>query len=580
MHSHETELDIAIPALPPIAEGSALLAALRDIVGKRHVLTGEAETCRYTTGYRFGRGAVLAVIRPGTLVEQWRVLRACLAAQAIMIFQSANTGLTGGSTPDGIYEREVVLINTMRIRGIHVIQDGRQVVCLPGATLDMLERRLKPLGREPHSVIGSSCVGASVVGGVCNNSGGALIRRGPAYTEMALFAKVDDHGVLHLVNHLGIALGSDPETVLRRIETGAFDMADITSPPQRAASDHSYAAHVRDIDRPTPARFNADPSRLFEASGCAGKVMLLAVRLDTFPMEENTATFYIGSNNREEFTTLRRHVLGKFASLPISAEYLHRDAYDVAEAYGKDMFLAIRWLGTASIPTLMKAKAVLDAIGNRVPFLSANVGDRLLQRGARLLPAHLPSRMRSYRVRFEHHLILKMGGDGVEEARAYLSGIYPSVFGDYFECTAGEARDAFLHRFVAAGAAVRYRSLHWDEVEDIIALDIALRRDDRKWFEELPGDIASNIVKSLYYGHFFCHVFHQDYLVRKGADTSALEHRMLAILDERGAEYPAEHNVGHLYAAKPAMVDHFQALDPCNIFNPGIGQTSRAARWQ
>jgi len=48
---------------------------------------------------------------------------------------------------------------------MHVIDEGRQVICLAGATLFDLERVLEPLGRDPHSVIGSSCVGASVLGG-------------------------------------------------------------------------------------------------------------------------------------------------------------------------------------------------------------------------------------------------------------------------------------------------------------------------------------------------------------------------------------------------------------------------------
>ena len=73
-----------------------------------------------------------------------------------------------------------------RIRGLRLLGGGRQVVCLPGTSLFDLECALKPIGREPHSVIGSSCIGASVIGGVCNNSGGALVRRGPAYTELAL----------------------------------------------------------------------------------------------------------------------------------------------------------------------------------------------------------------------------------------------------------------------------------------------------------------------------------------------------------------------------------------------------------
>lgn len=182
-----------------------LIGKLGGIVGARQVLTGDAPTRRYRTGYRFGTGRVLAVVRPGTLVEQWRVLAACMAARVIVITQASNTGLTGGSTPDGDgYDRDVVIVSTTRIRRIHLIGGGRQVVCIGGATLDQLERTLKPLGREPHSVIGSSCIGASVLGGISNNSGGSLVHRGPAYTEMALFAAVDATGTPRLVNHLGI----------------------------------------------------------------------------------------------------------------------------------------------------------------------------------------------------------------------------------------------------------------------------------------------------------------------------------------------------------------------------------------
>lgn len=64
-------------------------------------------------------------------------------------------------------------------------------------------------------MIGSSCIGASVVGGVCNSPGGALVRRGPAYTELSLFAQLDASGALRLVNKLGIRLGSDQEAIPR-----------------------------------------------------------------------------------------------------------------------------------------------------------------------------------------------------------------------------------------------------------------------------------------------------------------------------------------------------------------------------
>ena len=50
---------------------------------------------------------------------------------------------------------------------------------------------------------------------------------------------------------------------------------------------------------------------------------------------------------------------------------------------------------------------------------------------------------------------------------------------------------------------------------------------------------------------------------------------MLELLSERGAKYPAEHNVGHLYEAEPALKEHYETLDPTNTFNPGIGKTSK-----
>jgi len=553
-----------------------LIAELGRIVGSGQVLTAERDTRGYVRGFRYGSGPVAAVVRPGSLVEQWRVLNAAMAAGRIVIFQAANTGLTGGSTPWGDdYDREIVLVSLRRLKGVHLLDGGRQVVCLPGATLDSLEKALRPLGREPHSVIGSSCIGASVLGGICNNSGGALIQRGPAYTEMSLYAEVRADGSVALVNHLGLPLGNDPEEILARLDRGELPKPE---PTEAWASDREYVSHVRDVDAGTPARFNADPRRLREAAGCAGKLAVFAVRLDTFEAEKTTAVFYIGTNDPDELTEIRRHILASFDSLPIAGEYIHRGAYDVAAKYGKDTFLFIRKAGTDRMPALFAAKAKVDAITERLR-LGATVTDRVAQGIAALAPQHLPARMNAFRDRFEHHLLLRMGGAGIAEARAYLGTLFPSATGDVFECTPEEGTAAFLHRFAVAGAAVRYRAVHPSTVEDIVALDIALRRNDRDWIERLPPEIDAQIDKKLYYGHFFCHVFHQDYAVKKGHDCLAIEHAMWKLLDARGAEYPAEHNVGHLYEAKPALAGFYRSLDPSNSLNPGIGHTSKCAHW-
>ena len=558
---------------------SALLNEFRQLLGSAYVLTSEQSTQRFRKGHRTGEGQVLAVLQPATLLEQWQVLKAAVAADCIVIMQAANTGLTGGSTPDGDdYDRDIILISTRRITGVQLINQGEQVICLPGATLDRLEQALAPLGREPHSVIGSSCIGASVLGGICNNSGGALVRRGPAYTELALYAQVNAQGELQLVNHLGIDLGESPEQILTRLQNADYNAGDIHNDLTAKASDASYAEHVRDVDADTPARFNADPSRLFEASGSAGKLCLFAVRLDTFA-KEPSSVFYLGTNDANDLTEIRRHLLSHLPRLPIAGEYIHRTAFDIGEQYGKDTFLIIDRFGTSKVPTAFALKSRIDGFFER--FGLRGISDKAIQALMNLLPSHLPKRMRQYRDAYEHHLLIRVSNDTRHATESFLSQYFAEhEQGAFFECDADEARKAFLHRFAIAGAAIRYREVHQSEVEDILALDIALRRNDHEWVETLPNHLQSQIIHKLYYGHFFCHVFHQDYIVKKGCDPLAMEHAMWGLLDERRAEYPAEHNVGHLYMAKPALSDFYQGLDPTNTFNPGIGHTSKKRAWE
>jgi len=556
-------------------EDQDFIASLIAIVGRKHVLTDPKRSERYRKGFRSGQGEAEAVVLPGTLLEQWRILKACVAANRIVIMQAANTGLTEGSTPNGSYDRNVVILNTLRLDKLHVINDGRQIISEPGGTLHKLEKLLKPYGRQPHSVIGSSCIGASVVGGVCNNSGGSLVQRGPVYTELALFAQLRADGTLVLVNHLGIDLGETPEEILGRLDRGDFSDKDVHNDRGRG-SDDGYSAKVRDVDAASPARYNADPDRLFESSGCAGKLGVFAVRLDTFTAEDAETVYYIGTNDPADLTMLRRRVLTELPELPISGEYLHRDIFDIARIYGKDTLLMIHWLGTDYLPLFFSLKGQIDARLNRLPFLPSNLVDRLMQVFSRLVPEALPKRMLAFRRDFEHHMTLKIASHLAPQTEKILSDIFGAD--GWFACTEPEAKKAMLHRFAAAGAAVRYHAVHTKEVEDVIALDIALRRNDDRWLETLPEEIEKDLVAKLYYGHFFCHVFHQDYVVRKGADARAIKQKMLALLGERGAEYPAEHNVGHLYEAKPELAAFYENLDPTNSFNPGIGKTSKQKR--
>jgi len=560
-------------------ENISLIEQLRTVVGPSYILTDEVKKQPYCKGFRFGSGHALAVIRPATLLEIWQALEACVAADVAIIMQAANTGLTGGSTPDGkYYDRPIVIISTMRIDSIQLIDNAKQIVGLAGSTLFGLEDRLAPYGREPHSVIGSSCIGASIVGGICNNSGGALVQRGPAYTELSIYAQIDEQGKLSLVNNLGINLGESPEEVLTNLQQQNYTEQDVKHSEKRA-SDNEYHERVRDIDAKTPSRFNNDGRRLFESSGCAGKLAVFAVRLDTFPVPEKHQVFYIGTNDPAVLAKIRRDMLSSFKSLPVSGEYLHRDCYDVSKKYGKDTFIVIDKFGSKYIPKLFGLKRYVDRIASNFKFLPSKLSDHMMQYFSYLWPNQLPKRMDAYRDQYEHHWILEMSNQGVDEARAYLNDTFKEQSGDYFECTQEEGDKAILHRFVAGGAIGRYHAMKSKELGAVMTIDVAFPRNEKDWFETLPAEIDDLFAAKFYYGHLFCHVMHQNYIVKKGVDAKALKEKILASFDARGAEYPAEHNVGHEYFAKDALKGFYKQLDPTNAFNPGIGKTSKCKHW-
>lgn len=557
----------------------SIINAFEAIIGSKNIAVGASQTEHYRKGWRSGGGTALAIVFPQSLLGFYKVLEICVKHDCIMVMQAANTGLTEGSTPSGDdYDRDVIVINTLAMNGLIVLDDGRQVVGLPGTTLHSLEKALKPLNRAPHSIIGSSCLGASIVGGVANNSGGALVKRGPAYTELSLYAWVNEQGQLQLVNHLGIDLGDTPEQILTNLETENFTL-DAQKPTEKASAS-DYHSKLRDIDANTPSRYNADPERLYEASGCAGKIAVFAVRLDTFDVAEQEQTFYIGTNDHKVLTDIRRHILSRFDNLPEVGEYLHRDMFDIAKKFGKDTFLSVLHLGTDLLPKMFAIKGRVDATLNKIKFLPKFISDRVMQGLSHLFPQHLPKRMLQFENKYQHHLIVKMSNAGIAEAKQYFVRYFAenNNSGEFFECTEEEASKAYLHRFAAAGAAIRYQTLNAKKVGDILALDIALRRNDTDWVEELPDNISSQIEKRLYYGHFFCHVFHQDYILKKGVDPVKLKQQLLALLDNRGAKYPAEHNVGHLYSAEHSLQKFYRELDPTNSFNPGIGKMDKHKR--
>ncbi len=557
-----------------------IISEIKKISGSKYIITEDWRKQPYSKGWRYGKGNAFAVVKPGTLIEIWKILELCVKEDIIIIMQAANTGLTGGSTPYGDdYERPVIVLNTMRIDDIHIINDGKQIIGLTGSTLYNLEKKLKPFKREPHSIIGSTSIGASIIGGICNNAGGSLVQRGPSYTQMALYAKINKNGKLELVNELDINLGSSPEEILSNLQNKNYKKSDIKN-TGKLGSDDKYSEIIRKINEDTPSRFNSDNRLLYGASGSAGKLAVFAVRLDTYRSPKENKVFYVGTNDPDVFWKIRRDILSKFKTLPTLGDYLHRDCYDAAKKYSKDTFLVIERLGTTFLPTLFELKRRVDILAKKLKFFPDNFSDRLMQFLSNFWPNHLPKRMENFRDLYEHHWVIEMSDEGIVEAEKYFSEVFKNQDGDYFICNEFESKKASLHRFVSASAIGRYHILNSKNHGDMMSLDIAFPRNEKNWFEKLPKEIDELLEMKLYYGHLFCHVLHQNYIVKKGVDGDELKKKLLKIYDKRGAEYPAEHNVGHEYRAKPSLLNFYKQLDPTNRFNPGIGKTTKLKDWE
>ena len=216
----------------------------------------------------------------------------------------------------------------------------------------------------------------------------------------------------------------------------------------------------------------------------------------------------------------------------------------------------------------------------KLRLLPHNTLDRLIQWGNRITPSTVAPRLLSYHRRYEHHLMIKLAHDEVASMSRLLTAFFATRNGEWFHCTEEEQKDAFLVRFGVGACTVFYCDYAGINTDDrLIAFDVALRRNDDQWLIRLPPELQAQVLEDSCCGHFFCLVNHQDYILKPGVDGAQFKAAVLAYLDQRGAKYPAEHNIGHLYHASDEHQHHFHQLDPTNTCNPGIGKTSKKKHW-
>ena len=508
--------------------------------------SGHSNLPAFTVGARVGKGEALAVCRPGSLREAVAVLRACVAVNVAMIPQGRNTGLTGGSVPrSDRCDRPTVVVSMTRLQQIHAV--GEQFLCLAGAGIHDLSGRAAERGRESHSVLGSVFLNPSVAAGVAFGSGGTQIRKGPAYTERALWARVNAAGAVEVVNTLGIHEDGE-DALFSRVEAGAVSPEDFIlsgdGTQRPASSAREYCEHVCRLDSQV-ARFNADTSGI-EPCRSEGKVMILATLHDSFPAPRERETLWISCESLEQAQALKREVLLACpADLPLSCEYMDRDCFDVVDRAGRVLCHAIERLGIG--PRLSQLWGVKLFVENLpLPFCSS-LPDKLLYSANSLLPPSLPGPVLAQGRELDHHLLVALGefgGGNLRRTRERLQRFCAANGGvRVHECHGADTAKVNYFRFAAApafktwcvGHSVQGLSIDYAQAkQDTSAPDITqfLTRDTGIDGDGDGASLGAPLVR-MRYAHLGCNVVHEDLAFSPGADLQACKLRIKACVESR-----------------------------------------------
>jgi glycolate oxidase subunit GlcD len=195
------------PAQAHAPPDAALVAALTEIVGARHVLARSSELLVYTSdglpGYR--RFPTLAVF-PGTREEVVAVVRALAAAGAPFVPRGAGTGLSGGALAEG-----TVLLGLNRLtRILSIDAENERAVVEPG----VVNARLTAAAAKHalhYAPDPSSQTACTIGGNVAENAGGPHCLKYGVTLNHVLAATVvlPDGDVIRLGSPAGEAAGYD-----------------------------------------------------------------------------------------------------------------------------------------------------------------------------------------------------------------------------------------------------------------------------------------------------------------------------------------------------------------------------------
>lgn len=167
---------------------SDCIERLAAIVGKDHVLTGDARIPFLTDWLGKYQGAALAVVRPGSTEEVAAVLAACRVANLPVVPQGGHTSLSGGATPDASGRAIVLSLTRMnRIREIDPV--GNTITVDAGAVLATVQAAARDAERFFPLSLGAE--GSCTIGGnLAVNAGGVAVLRYGTMRELTLGLEV------------------------------------------------------------------------------------------------------------------------------------------------------------------------------------------------------------------------------------------------------------------------------------------------------------------------------------------------------------------------------------------------------
>eukprot|EP00931_Biecheleriopsis_adriatica_P036499 TRINITY_DN21021_c0_g1_i1.p1 TRINITY_DN21021_c0_g1~~TRINITY_DN21021_c0_g1_i1.p1 ORF type:complete len:660 (+),score=124.30 TRINITY_DN21021_c0_g1_i1:159-1982(+) len=556
----------------PLSEAQrALPSKLQKLVGREHVSTSVT-----LKGSRLGQGTAMAVVKPGSISEAIAVLEACVAADVAVLPQGANTGLTGGSVPrDDASDRPNVVINMRRLNKILPLgADGHQVLCFGGAGIFDLQEKLKnEYNRDSHSVLGSIFLNPSVAAGVSFGSGGTQIRKGPAFTERALFCRVTADSKVELVDTLGLTCQGRGSVALLDEATGSIASSEVDpAATRRPASWPKYAESLMKLDAQV-SRFNAD-TRGLDCNRSEGKVMILATVHDTFPFPVRSRLAWASCRDFTTAQALKREVgISSSTCMAKSCEYMNRETYDTVDQAGRILIKMIEVVGMRNLEPLWNLKLFIESLP--IP-LATIICDKFLWWFNNILPKSLPAELEELAKEFDHHVLMEFAEysngevDSLVERLKRFQASRPEGDVKFHFCDDdfGKTR-ATLFRFAVAPA---FRTLAIGKGQQGLSIDYALPKN----FAEIPTlpEDKYPIQTRLIYSHFGCNVYHEDFVFGNDIDVHAAKKAIKKAVESIGGKLPAEHGHGTEYAAPEDTKARWMKTDPSNVMNPGVGGTS------